>query len=100
MDTPPPSAGPVHSLRSRKIVVVALGVPVVVAFTALLLQYRGLINVEGFGLPENYLYIGAFAVILLGIIPVFVVWRCPACRAYLGREINPARCPACGANFR
>ena len=80
--------------------VIALIVPVVVAFTALLLQYKGLLNVEDFGLPENYLYIGTFAVVFLGLIVVVVIWRCPGCWAYLGKELNPAQCPSCRARFR
>jgi hypothetical protein len=96
----PPSDDAVHSIATRKVVVMALVVPVVVAFTALLLQYKGFIDVSEFGLAENYLYIGAFGVIFLALIPMLVVWRCPGCRAYLGRDINPARCPSCGARFR
>lgn len=27
-------------------------------------------------------------------------WRCPACSAYLGQRVNPAKCRACGATLR
>jgi rubrerythrin len=100
MSTQPPSDAPVHSLAARKILVVVLGIPAAAAFTALLLQYKGLVDVEAFGLPENYLYVAAFAVIVLAIVAIVIIWRCPGCRTYLGREFNPARCPSCGAQFR
>ena len=79
---------------------IVLAVPIIAAFTAILLQYKGLVDAADFGLSENYLYIGGFSLILLTVIPLVVIWRCPACRAYLGRELHLARCPACGARFQ
>ena len=70
-----------------------------VAFTAILLQYKGFVDVADYGLPENYLYIGGFALIFFAVLPILVVWRCPGCGAYLGRELSPARCPSCKGRF-
>jgi hypothetical protein len=90
---------PVHSLASRKMIVVALAVPAIAAFTVMLLDYREIINVTTFGLPENYLYIGGIVVILLALIPIVAVWRCPGCGTYLGKNTNPKSCSGCGAQF-
>ena len=99
MNASPPD-DPIHSLATRKALVIVLAVPIIAAFTAILLEYKGFIDVEEFGLPENYLFIGGFAVIVLAVLPLLLIWRCPACRAYLGRELHLARCPACGARFQ
>jgi hypothetical protein len=97
---PSPEDGPTHSLATRKVVVLALVVPIAVAFTAILLQYKGFLDVADYGLAENYLYIVGFTVIFLAVLPILVVWRCPGCGAYLGRGLSPARCPSCQARFQ
>lgn len=79
---------------------IAFGGLFLAGFIPVLLQYKGLIDVENFGIPENYLSIGGFAATFLGLIAIFVVWRCPGCGTYLGRNGNPAQCPSCGAKFR
>jgi hypothetical protein len=91
---------PVHSLGLRKLIVRALTVQVVAAFTVMLLEYKRYISVEELGLPAGYLYLGGLAVILLAVAGRVTVWRCPGCRTYLAWETNPARCPACGARFQ
>ena len=63
-------------------------------------DHKGFIDIEEFGIPENYLYYGGLGVILLGIIPAFFIRRCPGCGAYLGRKANPVRCNSCEAEFR
>ena len=97
--TPPPIPPPVYSLRSRKAIVLALVVPLCPAFIVLMLQRNGVIDVEDFGFAENTFYIVTFAIIFLGLMPIFVTWRCPICRKYLGKELHPPCCPACGARF-
>jgi rubrerythrin len=27
-------------------------------------------------------------------------WRCPACKKYLGKELNPSHCPNCRVELR
>jgi len=91
---------PVYSLTLRKILMVAFAVPLVAGFVLVLLQYKGLVNVEDFGIPKNSAYVGGFAASFIGLISIFVVWRCPGCRTYLGKEPNPSNCSGCGAKFR
>ena len=85
---------------SGKALMIAFGVLLIAGFIPVLLQYKGLIDAQSFGVPENYLYVGGFAAAFLGLIAIFVVWRCPGCGAYLGKKGNPAQCPSCGAEFR
>jgi phage baseplate assembly protein gpV len=41
------------------------------------------------------------AVLAVGLLVFsFMNWRCPACRRYLGRRINPKFCGSCGAQLR
>lgn len=47
----------------------------------------------------------AVTVLDLAVIGVFVLfsainWRCPSCGRYLGHDIAPGRCRACGSVFR
>jgi hypothetical protein len=88
-----------YSLGIRKALMIACAVPAIAAFAAVLIHHKGLINVEEFGVPENYLYIGGLGLFLLAFIPLFIVWRCPGCGAYLGREASPTTCRSCGARF-
>jgi hypothetical protein len=100
MKHPTPADTPAYPLGLRKAIMVACAVPLITALVVILLHHKGLVDVEVIGLPERYLYLGGFAVILACAVPLAIVWRCPGCRAYLGRNASPASCPTCGARFR
>jgi hypothetical protein len=53
-----------------------------------------------FGLRDNVL--GPIAVVIMVAAVVFSVlnWRCPACRAGLGKKFNPKQCRWCGIELR
>jgi hypothetical protein len=95
-----PSDPPVYSLAFRKALRLVVLILIAVIFIVMLLHHKGFIDIEEFGIPENYLYYGGLGVILLGIVPAFFIWRCPGCGAYLGRKANPVRCNSCEAEFR
>ena len=97
MPTPPPD-GP--SITARKLAMAACAVPAFAAFIVMLLDYKGIINVQEYGVPEAYLYGGCVVVILVAAVAIAVVWRCPGCGVYLGKEFSPSRCPGCGVRFR
>jgi rubrerythrin len=78
---------------------VAFGAVLFAGFIPVVLHYQGLIDAESFGIPENYLYVGGLTASVVGLIAIFIVWRCPACNAYLGKEGSPSRCPKCGVKF-
>ena len=42
------------------------------------------------------------AVVMAALCLIFSIWhwRCPACKGYLGKRINPKRCPKCGVELR
>jgi hypothetical protein len=91
--------GQTHSLASRKAAVIALAVPAVAALVVMLLHHQGFINIEDFGLNADHMYWGGFGAIAVCFAAIFALWRCPRCRAYLGKELSPPRCPSCGADF-
>jgi rubrerythrin len=76
-----------------------LGGVCLAGFVVLFLHYKGLINVEAFGLPESYLYYGGLPALFVLLGAIFIVWRCPGCGSYLGRDANPSHCPRCGVRF-
>ena len=95
----PPDDSPVYPLGLRKALMITCAVPAITAFVAVLVHHKGLVDVGKFGIPENYLYIGGLSVFLVALVALLVVWRCPGCGSYLGREANPATCRKCGARF-
>jgi hypothetical protein len=95
----PPDDAPVYPLGLRKALMIACAVPAITAFVAVLVHHKGLVDVEQFGIPENYLYISGLSVFLVALVTLLVVWRCPGCGAYLGREASPTSCRRCGARF-
>lgn len=38
----------------------------------------------------------AFALAVIGVILMFMFWRCPYCNRYLGRSYGKKYCPHCG----
>ncbi len=58
-------------------------------YTAMVL---GLVRGDILGL---YLYGGLAAVVIVDL----AVWRCPNCRASLGRALSRTHCSRCGARF-
>jgi hypothetical protein len=95
----PPDDSPVYPLGLRKVLMIACAVPAITAFVAVLIHHKGLVDVEQFGLPASYLYIGGLSVFLVALVAFLVVWRCQGCGSYLGREASPTTCRKCGARF-
>src|SRR5436190_2171291 len=100
MDAVPPDDGPVYSLSIRKALRVIVLVPLLAVFLVVLLHHKALINIEAFGIPENYAYFGFLGAALLAFLTAYFIWRCPGCGAYLGKKPSPERCDSCGAKFR
>src|SRR5262245_23861575 len=95
----PPDDSPVYPLALRKALMIVCAVPAITAFVAVLVHHKGLVDVGQLGLSESYLYIGGLSVFLVALVALLVVWRCPGCGAYLGREASPTTCRSCGARF-
>lgn len=51
------------------------------------------------GVPVATMVPVLFVVVVAAVAFSFRNWRCPACRAYLGRKFNPRHCPGCGAEL-
>jgi hypothetical protein len=93
------NAAIIRSVQLRKVGVIVLGVPACILFIVLVLQYKGLIEVENHGITESTFFIVGFGLVFLLLGLVFLVWRCPACRGYLGKEFNHSACPHCQVPF-
>jgi predicted membrane channel-forming protein YqfA (hemolysin III family) len=52
------------------------------------------------GISPSVWRLAAVAVIVVVVVYNLVNWRCPACNAYLGRNVNPTFCPKCGTQLR
>ncbi len=89
-----------YSLAVRKACVIVLAIPLCAVFLVMVLHHKAWINIEDYGIPENFLYYGGLGIILVGFLPIFAIWRCPACRSYLGRGVSPDSCPKCGVRFK
>ena len=50
-------------------------------------------------IPVN-IFFTIFIVALAGItLFTFLNWRCPSCKGYLGKAMNPKFCPKCGSQL-
>jgi hypothetical protein len=49
---------------------------------------------------SDQVFVGTcLAVSIAGLVTYFIVWRCPECKSYLGKESCPGHCPHCGVRF-
>lgn len=82
--------------KIRQILVAVLVIPII----GILFYVRENPTIELFGL--NYDQIGKFSLIIIGIVLVFSYynWRCPSCKKYIGKKINPNHCDNCGVELR
>jgi hypothetical protein len=53
-----------------------------------------------FGIAPSVWRVAAAVIIVAVVAYNLVNWRCPACNAYLHRNINPGFCPKCGVQLR
>lgn len=73
----------------------ALSVPLA---GVLLLIFSGKRYVAAFGLQQVALSVAFLLLVAAGF--SWLNWRCPGCRASLGKGLNPAQCPACGVALK
>jgi hypothetical protein len=83
--------------RRRRQLIATLPALLVMGFLVLRGEGEGLAFA---GLPEAVVG-GVFAAVFLGVLAFSLYnWRCPACRRYLGRTLNPKYCSRCGVQLR
>ncbi len=82
--------------KIRQIIVAVLIVPIV----GILFYVRENPDALLFGL--NYDQIGLVALVIIGLALIFsfINWRCPNCKKYIGKKINPNHCSHCGVELR
>lgn len=82
-------------IKKRQLIMV---VPVLLALLLLFVQ-SGNPDYALLGVSGSLLGILALAVIFGVLVFSFINWRCPSCRAYLGKGLGPKFCPKCGVKF-
>ena len=53
-----------------------------------------------FGVSPAIVVAALTAVLIAGVVFSLRNWRCPACRRYLGKHMNPSFCHRCGIPLR
>jgi hypothetical protein len=84
------------SFRAKRIRQIVLLIALVPALIVAKLgdQIGGLVNA-----PPQELWHAAIVVLVFCVALSVWNWRCPNCRASLGRSLNPSHCPKCGQSF-
>lgn len=93
------AGGVIAEFKRRRVRQLIATIPMVLAvFLAISLEHAGPAGLYGIPVPV----IGGLAGVLLvaGIVFTLVNWRCPACRGYLGKGMNPRFCQKCGAQLQ
>ena len=82
--------------RTRQLIAIA---PFLVAiFPLFMLEDAGPDGL--FGIPAIVIGPACIAVVIAMFIFSFINWRCPACKRYLGKAMNPKFCQKCGARLQ
>ena len=55
---------------------------------------------ELLGIPVSVGIPLCIAIVCAGLIFSFFIWRCPACKGYLGKAISPKFCHRCGVQLQ
>jgi hypothetical protein len=83
--------------RKRQIIAV---IPAVVAIGPIVVFSDAPTTRTMLGIPAAVALPIAFALLVGVLIFSFRNWRCPACRGYLGKAMNPRFCQKCGVQLR
>ena len=84
--------------RRRQRQLVAL-IPLILAFLPLFILDKA--GPKGlWGIPTAVLGPTCLVVVIAVLVFSFVNWRCPSCKGYLGKAINPRFCQKCGVPLR
>jgi hypothetical protein len=88
------------SFRMRRIIRVPVLVSVFAALLAVLIELSEATTLAvRLGVESWVVHVVAGSVLALAILFWLVAWRCPACRRFLGAEVSPSFCRACGCPF-
>lgn len=80
--------------RKRQIILVLIAVPVALIYAFF---DRTLMP---WGIPQQLIQGFMVLVILSLAIFSFINWRCPSCKKFLGKGINPKFCSGCGVKLQ
>jgi hypothetical protein len=77
--------------RTRQIILAILILPILAGL--IYLEIGG--HEEILGIDADSWSIWSFGIIVLALGYSMYNWRCPSCKKYMGRNINPKNCPRC-----
>jgi hypothetical protein len=84
------------SKRKRKQIIISI--PMMLAIVSIFFSGDGP-DSEIFGISSS-IYLPVFIAVFLGMFVFSLInWRCPSCRKYLGRGMNPKHCSGCGVQL-
>ncbi len=83
-----------YAARQSRQIIVAI---IVLALLTLMVFARG--KELFLGLPVSVLMPASAILAAIAVGYSVLTWRCPACRAYLGRAVNQRRCRKCGVEL-
>lgn len=99
MQTSAPDPNVVAEFRKRKFRQLLAAIPAIAAIVPLVMSEGA--GPEGvWGLPIRVLLPVCCVVILAVVVFSLFNWRCPACKAYLGKRMSPRFCSHCGAQLQ
>lgn len=88
-----------QEFRKRKIRQILLIIPFVVIVFLIVLNSNSE-NQLLEGMSNEHLLLTNFVYVVLGFIFTLINWRCPHCKRFPGKDINPKFCAMCGAELR
>ena len=77
-----------------------VSIPLGVFMIGVLIMLDGKSKGPILGLSPTTVIVVLAVVMIAGVGFSLINWRCPACRRYLGKHINPSFCHRCGAPLR
>ena len=94
-----PDSGVLAEFKKRKTRQLIAAIPAVLMILLLVgAQETGWIGLAG--IPATVLQPVAVAIILAVVAFSLLNWRCPSCKAYLGKRINPRFCAKCSEQLQ
>jgi hypothetical protein len=88
-----------EDFKAKRIRQLLLAVPLVAA-VVFLIWSEDRPGTAILGIPSAHLTYATIAYLIFYAVFSIVNWRCPSCRSYLGKGINPRFCSKCGAQLQ
>lgn len=85
--------------KKRRTTQFLITIPVILVVLPMIMLERSGGN-EIWGIPASVISVVALITIFIVVVVSLFNWRCPKCKRYLGKRINPKFCSRCGSELR